>query len=384
MSNASPNSLGHCPDASEDEVCTQTSATPAEDDPSTITLHDDTGVFISILNRIGCSIALSTDASRLVMIGADNLRPTLAAIVLPHLRGLAVRGQFIAAGTADSIVIFKSVPGIASVAPYAPQTFDAVYSPRAIHFTGRCDFHDMAFIDGVVTAVNTRYSCICTVDGRYNFTPIWKPPFITRLAPEDRCHLNGMAVEGNRIRYVTMLGPSDTENGWRDTFLDGGGVVMDADGRVVASGLALPHSPRVFEGQLYCLDSGRGQMLQIDPVTGSKEVIAMLPGFAHGLIEHGGVLFVGFSKLRRRRPEKPLPIEAEGKELTCGIAAVDPRNRRVLGMLEMRTGIHEIYDMQLIPGVRRADIRSINQWKEHHAIELPQGAFWATEPEPYR
>jgi uncharacterized protein (TIGR03032 family) len=385
MSNAILNSLDHRSGSSKAGVGTQTAPTPAQDDPSTVTMHDDTGVFISILSRIGCSIALSTDDSRLIVIGADNLMPSLAVVVLPFLRGLAARGQFIAAGTADSVVIFKSIAAIASVAPYAPQTFDAIYSPRAIHFTGRCDFHDMAFINGVVTAVNTRYSCICTVDGRYNFTPIWKPPFITQLLPEDRCHLNGMAVEGNRIRYVTMLGRSDAQNGWRDTFLDDGGVVMDAtDGRVVASGLSLPHSPRVVDGKLYCLDSGRGQMLQIDPQTGDKEIIATLPGFAHGLAEYGGVLFVGFSKLRRRRPEKPLPIEAEGRDLACGIAAVDPRTRTILGMLEMRAGVHEIFDLQLIPNVRRADIRSVDQWKEHHAIELPQGAFWATEPEPFR
>lgn len=347
-------------------------------------MHDEAGVFISILNRIGCSIALSTDSSRLVIIGAENPKPSLAVIVLPQLRSLAVRGQFIAAGTADSVVIYKSILAIASVAPYAPQTFDAVYSPRAIHFNGRCDFHDMVFVDGVIAAVNTRYSCICTVDGRYNFTRVWKPPFITQLVPEDRCHLNGMAVEGNCIRYVTMLGQADVENGWRDTIFDNGGVVMGSTGHVVASGLSLPHSPRVIAGELYCLDSGRGEVLRIAPETGRKEIIATLPGFAHGLVEHGGVLFVGFSKLSRRRPEKPLPIEADGSDLACGIAAVDPRTRKILGMIELRAGVHEIFDLQLIPDVRHADIRSVGQWKEHHAIELPQGAFWATEPEPFQ
>ena len=150
-----------------------------EGDPSTVTLHDETGVFVSLLSQFGCSIALSTDASRLAVIGAPARKPTLSVVALPQLRGLAVRGDYIAAGTADSVMIFKSVAALAPVAPYAPQTFDAIYSPRAIHFTGRCDFHDMAFINGVITAVNTRYSCICTIDGRYNFTPIWKPPFIS-------------------------------------------------------------------------------------------------------------------------------------------------------------------------------------------------------------
>jgi uncharacterized protein (TIGR03032 family) len=354
-------------------------------DPSSVTLHDETGVFFSILSQLGCSLALSTDASRIILIGASAEKMTLRAVVLPHLRGLAVQGHYIAAGTSDSIVIFKNVPSLAAVAPDAPQTYDAVYSPRVIHFTGRCDFHDMAFVNGVVTAVNTRYSCICTIDGRHSFTPVWKPPFITRLLPEDRCHLNGMAVEGTRICYVTMLGRSDEQGGWRETFLDGGGLVMEAaNGRVVASGLSLPHSPRLIDGALYCLESGYGHVLKINPVSGDREIIAALPGFLHGMVAHGGVLFVGISKLRRRRPEKPLPIETAGTELICGVAAIERTTHKLLAALEVKAGIAELYDLQIIPQVHHADIRSIDQWKQHHAIELPDASFWATEPEPFR
>jgi uncharacterized protein (TIGR03032 family) len=354
-------------------------------DPSSITLHDNTGVFFSILSRLGCSLALSTDASRIILIGTSGEKTTLRAVVLPHLRGLAVQGHYIAVGTADSIAIFKNSPSLAPVAPDAPQTYDAVYSPRVIHFTGRCDFHDMAFVNGVVTAVNTRYSCICTIDGRYSFTPVWKPPFITELLPQDRCHLNGMAIEGARICYVTMLGYSDKPDGWRDTFLDNGGVLMEAaTGRIVASGLSMPHSPRVIGGELYCLESGRGHVLKIDPASGERDIVAALPGFLHGFVEHGGVLFVGISKLRQRRPEKPLPIEAAETELMCGVAAIDANTHKLLGTLEVKSGIDELYDLQIIPQVRHADILSIGQWKEHHAIELPNSTLWATEPETFR
>ncbi|MEI9993009.1 MAG: TIGR03032 family protein [Rhizomicrobium sp.] len=351
------------------------------DDAASATLHDGTGSFLALLDRFGCSLLLSTDDYRLVAIGVSERKPTLRALVLPFLRGVGVQGSYIAAGTASSVVVFKDVPGLAPLVPDAPQRFDAVYMPRAVHFTGRCDFHDMAFVGGAIVAVNTHYSCICAVDGRHSFTPLWKPPFITQLLPEDRCHLNGMAIENGQIRYATLLGESDRREGWRDIYLDDAGLVVEVpSGRIVASGLSLPHSPRVIGGRLFCLDSGRGELLGIDAGNGQRTVLARLPGFAHGLLEYRGVLFIAVSKLRSRRPERRLPLEDGGGEPICGILALDAASFRLLGTLEIRTGIHEIYDLQLLPGVRRADIRNSDQWREQQAIELPDSAFWAHEP----
>jgi hypothetical protein len=53
--------------------------------------------------------------------------------------------------------------------------------------------------------VNTAFSCLCTLDGRHSFVPRWRPPFITSLAAEDRCHLNGMAMADGAPKYVTAL-----------------------------------------------------------------------------------------------------------------------------------------------------------------------------------
>jgi hypothetical protein len=102
------------------------------------------------------------------------------------------------------------------------------------------------------------------------------------------------------------------------------------------------------------------------------------------LVAHGDALFVGIAKLRQRRPDKPLPIEAAGTELICGVAAIDRNTHKLLGTLEVKAGINELYDLQIIPQVRHADIRSIEQWRQHHAIELPDASFWAKEPEPFR
>src|SRR5947209_15759758 len=54
--------------------------------------------------------------------------------------------------------------------------------------------------------VNTRFSCLCTIDRAHSFVPRWRPPYITALAPEDRCHLNGLGLVNGEVRYVTALG----------------------------------------------------------------------------------------------------------------------------------------------------------------------------------
>lgn len=352
-------------------------------DRSTITLHDPTGVFVQVLAKLGCSIALSTDASRLLVIGAEESgQLTLSALVLPNLRGLAAEGPLIAAACAGAVWIYKALPGLGPVAPYAPGQFDAVYAPRAVHFTTPCDLHDMAFVGGSLVAVNTRFSCICKIDGIHSFTPIWKPPFITALRPGDRCHLNGMAIHRERLLYATMLAMTDEPQDWRRNLGAESGTLMEcATGRVLADDLSWPHSPRVIGNRLYCLESGKGELITLDPDTGARATVAKLPGFTHGLAEYGGVLFVGLAKLRLRRPERPLPLEAERDSLVCGLAAIDLATHRVLGMIELQGGVAEVYDLQVLPGVRHADLRPAEQWAEHQPVETPTEAFWVSAPD---
>ena len=69
--------------------------------------------------------------------------------------------------------------------------------------------------DGRIVFVNTLYSCLATLSERHSFKPIWRPPFISRLAAEDRCHLNGLAMRGGAPAFVTATSRSDAVNGWR-------------------------------------------------------------------------------------------------------------------------------------------------------------------------
>jgi hypothetical protein len=69
-------------------------------------------------------------------------------------------------------------------------------------------------------------------------------------SPEDRCHLNGVCGEGERICYVTARAATDIVDGWRDHRRDGGVVIDVEANRIVAEGLSMPHSPRVHDGVL--------------------------------------------------------------------------------------------------------------------------------------
>src|SRR5262249_11757668 len=155
---------------------------------------------------------------------------------------------------------------------------DACFLPRTIHFTGDVQMHEMAWADEELWFVNTRFSCLCTRSSTYTFVPRWRPRFISALAPEDRCHLNGLGLVHGRPRYATALGQTDTPAGWREHKKDGG-VLIDVDSNeVIVSGLSMPHAPRWYNGQLWVLDSGTGSIGVVEPQSGRYQSIAELPG----------------------------------------------------------------------------------------------------------
>ena len=358
-----------------------TASLPADDDVAAPFINlRDTGRFLEVLASLLCSLALSRRPSGVALLGVDNGVPTLSACLLPRSMGMAVAGNRLAVATIHELMIFANVSTLAPHYPSCPGHYDALFVPRQSYFTGDLDLHDMAIDKQVVLAVNTRYSCISVIDGYFNFTPIWQPPFITALAPDDRCHLNGMAFVDGTVRYATALGHSDMPFGWRAGMADGGIVMEVPSGRIVAYGLSMPHSPRVFGGELYVLEGGRGQVLRIDPRTGDKRVLAKLPGFTHGLAEYGGVLFVGLSKLRQKRGPQGLPIEGEADALVAGVAALDASSGEVLGILQFFNGVDEIFDVQVMPNVLRAEILSPQQWSETPSIVTMTGGFWQTHP----
>jgi uncharacterized protein (TIGR03032 family) len=207
--------------------------------------------------------------------------------------------------TLFQIVRFKNV---LNAGEQINNVFDACYVPRETYVTGEIDAHDVGVLkDGRVVFVNTLYNCLATPSLRHSFTPVWKPPFISSIVKEDRCHLNGLAMADGVPRYVTAVSRSDTIDGWRDRRASGGVVVDVQSGDIVAGGLSMPHSPRIYRDRLWLLNSGTGELGWIEPGTGGRVAkfhpLAFCPGFLRGLAFHGDHAFVGLSKPRYQRFE---------------------------------------------------------------------------------
>lgn len=207
--------------------------------------------------------------------------------------------------------------------------------------------------------VNTLFSCLCTLSPEYNFVPRWRPPFVTALAPEDRCHLNGLAADTRAPRYVTVIDRTDTAGGWRPNKATSGCILDVPDGRVIADGLSMPLSPRLHDGRLWVPDSGRGHLSVVDVNSGKVEAVAGVPGYTRGLAFYGPYAFVGLSRIRETNVFGGLPIAEKRDELVCGVGVIDCRTGRTVATFMLRSGVEEIYDVQVVP-VRRLALSGPN------------------------
>jgi uncharacterized protein (TIGR03032 family) len=238
---------------------------------------------------------------------------------------------------------------------FANERFDRLYVPRNSQTTGAVDIHEIGVEpSGRVIFVNTSYSCLATLSTTHGFRPIWKPPFISKLAPEDRCHLNGLAMEDGRARYVSAVCRSDVISGWRDR-RERGGLIIDLnnDDRLLTEGLSMPHSPKVWNGQLYVLDSGRGYLCRVDRDSGEAERIAFMPGFLRGLSFVGNYAIATLS-LPRDRSFAGLELDDELKakdgEPWCGVQIVDLGSGDVVQWVRLTGAIRELFDVAVISG----------------------------------
>jgi uncharacterized protein (TIGR03032 family) len=168
-----------------------------------------------------------------------------------------------------------------------PTGADRKFVPVEGRVIGGIDTHDIGVgdVDGARRPifVNTLYCCLATISETASFRPLWRPSFLSALVPEDRCHLNGLAMDGARPAFVSAVSRSDVADGWRDRRHDGGIVIDVASSEIVASGFSMPHSPRLYDGKLWLLNSGAGEFGVVDPADGTFTPVCFCPGYARGL-----------------------------------------------------------------------------------------------------
>ena len=325
--------------------------------------HDDalaslhTRNFPALLDQLGASVLVTTyQAGKLVVLrpGGATLNTHYRAFARPM--GLAADRDRLALGAHGEIVEFRNMPAAARRLDDAAR-HDAVYLMRRRHVTGAIDIHEMAY-DGAgrLWFVNTLFSCLCTLDEASSFVPRWRPPFVPGYAAEDRCHLNGLGMRDGAPRYVTALGATAGVQGWRANKRDGG-IVMDVpSSAVIAGGLSMPHSPRWHDGRLWLLESGRGALVTVDPITGAKTDVARVPGFARGLDFAGPVAFIGLSQLRETNAFTDIPITQDNTDRLSGVWVVHTGMGETLAFLTFTGGVREIFAVHLLAGVRFPEI----------------------------
>jgi uncharacterized protein (TIGR03032 family) len=246
----------------------------------------------------------------------------------------------------------------AAIPAWTNRGYDYSYIPRVGYTTGHLDIHDVALgANDLPVFVNTMFGCLATLSEHGNFRPLWRPPFISELVPEDRCHMNGLAMWDGCPAFVTVVAKSNVAGGWREQRRDGGCVLDVASGETVVSGLSMPHSPRWHDGRLWVLNSGSGEFGQVDLDRGVFEPIVFCPGYLRGMAFIGNYAVVTLSKPRSdtfqglKLDER---LEHAGKSPDCGLQIINLNSGSVEHSLIIEgTLVAELYDSIVLSGVRQ-------------------------------
>jgi len=331
--------------------------------------------FPTLLQYLGTSVLVSTyQAGQLIILRAQDEVLNTHFCELDKPMGLAAHQERLAVGTGYQLWEYANLPAVAGKFT-DPVPHDACYLPRTVHITGDIDIHELAYADdGELWLVNTRMSCLCTLDSAYSVVPRWRPPFVSAYDLTDRCHLNGMALKDGKPAFATALGKTDNAAGWRANKACGGLLMSVPDGRIIIEGLSMPHSPRWHQNKLWYLESGAGQLCTINPKTCKRTVIAQLPGFTRGLDFWGRYAFIGLSQVRETAVFSGLPLTAQTGERHCGVWVVDIDSGQIIGCVAFTGSVQEVFAVQVLAH-RFPVLLDIDDPLVRSAYSLPDAAF---------
>jgi len=331
-------------------------------------------------NRLSLAIT-SYQSGRIYLVGSDkDGRVSFFERIFERAMGVVGNAQRIYLGGLYQLWRFENVLRSNEI---MHGQFDKCYVPRNAQTIGDVDIHELGIRkNGKVVFVNTKYSCLSELSPTHSFKAIWKPKFVSKLAPEDRCHLNGLAMVDGEPKYVTAVCRSDSVDGWRDRRQDGGVVIDVETDEIVCEGLSMPHSPRWHNGKLWLLNAGTGYLGWVDFEKKAFVPHAFVPGFARGLSMLGNVAAVGLSKPRNQRFEG-LQLDDELKkrdaEPWCGVQIISLTNGDVLNWIRFDGDMGEIFDISFLPGVknpmmiglRTPEIRDLITFESDLPVEAP-------------
>lgn len=330
--------------------------------------YEFTPILPDILKHVRSSLFVTTyQAGKLMVLGAVGNELKIAFHSFEQPMGLAIDESRLALGTKRHIQGYVGNREVAAAVPPV-NSYDLCLVPRNATYTGNIHGHDLAWGHDGLWVVNTLFSCLCQLHEDFCFVPRWKPPFISQLADQDRCHLNGLAMDSGRPRFMTAMAETDTPAGWRPTKATSGVILDIASGAVVSHGLCMPHSPRVHQGRLWVLDSGRGALCVVDLQTGQLQTVETFPGYVRGLSFAGQFAFVGLSRIRETSVFGGVPIAEHRESLKCGIGVVDLVSGRTVAVFQFLSGVTEIFAVETVTGATNPVIAGQSNAEDGHDV----------------
>jgi len=361
-----------------------------------------------ILSQLGVSLALTSyQSQRLILVRAKAGKLETKLKAFPRPMGLYADENRITIGTLNQVVDFqKSDAALSDVVDgkldrfeelptklqqdddfdddivaerreqvQAIKAADALYVERTTLMTGMINIHDIAWGNDGLWVVNSIFSCLSKLSAQHSFIACWKPSFISELKPENRCHLNGMALLDGEPRYVTAFSQSDASESWRDREINEGVLIDIKNDRVIKDDIPLPHSPKCHQGKVYYCASGDGEIHVYDPQTDNVDVLCKLPGFTRGMVFIGDLMIVGTSKVREPQNEsaEKRKIKLKEEESCCGIWLLNASNGEVITHLEFTGSVSQIYDIAVIPDACMPEIISSSDTVSAHLYEFIEG-----------
>ena len=137
----------------------------------------------------------------------------------------------------------------------------------------------------------------------------------------------------------------------------------------------MPHSPRQYDGRFFLLESGKGTIAAADLRSGHVETIAELPGFTRGLAFAGPFAFVGLSQVRETNIFGGIPLTQRVAERQCGVYVVDLRSGAVVGFLRFEGDVREIFDVQVLYGMRFPELLELDSPLVATSYTVPTAAL---------
>lgn len=323
----------------------------------------------SLLGENNLTLLLSTyQSGQLIALRTMNGVINTHFTSVPKPMGMALRpGGLFSIGTNHEVWTYRNQPAVAAKIEPAG-SHDRAYILRKRHVTGDIQIHEMHYdADGELWIVATRFCCLATLDDDHSFVPRWKPSFVSQIAAEDRCHLNGFAFRDGRPKFVTAFAETDKPQGWRETKAFGG-LIIDVDSdEIISRGICMPHSPRWYRDQLWVLESGRGSLARVDLETGKLETVVELPGFTRGLEFAGRFAFVGLSQVRES-VFSGIPLTERAEDRHSGIWVVDIEAAKVVGFVRFDGIVQEVFDLKIIQS--KGHVHVVDLEDEHQSMSF--------------